>query len=491
VTNLRLHKIAFIAAFFCFLYRCTPNLRLIKYNPPKSSSTVSVSESKTETVVDTQTTTAETEAVDSLSSFDTSATVEINFSSAFDSTIDTTSFATVASDSSLELKWYPPHKIVKRRVRIALERNTSEASFSTSKKIFLKTSTKNIGITAQKFSVRCSKDGRFFFSGSKGVREISCPCTLLTSGTEDLIMFNQVLYRGNLVLLSEQKGTFSVINHIDVEQYLRGVVPLEIGKRPESLIEALKAQAVAARTYTYKRMLERKNAPFDMTATVQDQVYGGADPEYRESDLAIKMTEDLIMVYKDSLINAYYHSTCGGKTANIEDVWEKPYCSYLRSVSDLNSSGQPYCQISPRFHWQEKWTSAIFFDQIRNNLSKAFPEKVRQGSIKEISVKESFSCGRVKRCVFSGNNWTVDMGGDRLRFIIRRDTPDKSILRSANFKIVSLGSKEVLISGTGYGHGVGMCQMGAIGRAAANQSFEEILKAYYTGVVICAATEQG
>lgn len=488
MTNLSLNKLVLLAVFFCFLYQCTPNLRLIKYKPPASSSTASISEPKTETVVDTHTTT-ETEAVDSSSSFDTSTTVKIDFSSAFDSTTDT-SFAVSPMDSSLQPKWYPPHKVFKRKVRIALERNISEASFSTSKKIYLKTSTKNIGITAQKFSVRISKDGRFFFAGSKGIREISCPCTLSSPGTEDLIMFNKVLYRGDLVLFTEQKGTFSIANHIDVEQYLRGVVPLEIGKRSESLIEALKAQAVAARTYTYKRMLERKSASFDMAATVQDQVYGGADPEYRESDLAIKMTEDLIMVCKDSLINAYYHSTCGGETANIEDVWEKPYCSYLRSVSDLNSSGQPYCQMSPRFHWQEKWPSSIFFDQIRNNLLKAFPEKVRQGPIKEIAVKESFSCGRVKQCVFSGNNWTVDMGGDRLRFIIRRDTPDKSILRSANFKIVSLGSKEVLISGTGYGHGVGMCQMGAIGRAAANQSFEDILNAYYTGVVICTATKQ-
>ena len=323
-------------------------------------------------------------------------------------------------------------------------------------KIFLKTSTKNIGITAQNFL--CDAQRWKVFSGSRvekyhvHVHLPLVPKTLLCSSSP---------VQRKSVSLSEQKGTFSVINHIDVEQYLRGVVPLEIGKRPESLIEALKAQAVAARTYTYKRMLERKNAPFDMTATVQDQVYGGADPEYRESDLAIKMTEDLIMVYKDSLINAYYHSTCGGKTANIEDVWEKPYCSYLRSVSDLNSSGQPYCQISPRFHWQEKWTSAIFFDQIRNNLSKAFPEKVRQGSIKEISVKESFSCGRVKRCVFSGNNWTVDMGGDRLRFIISRDTPDKSILRSANFKIVS-GFQRSADKWNRIWPWRGMCQMGPL-----------------------------
>lgn len=489
MTNLRLHKFTFIAAvFFCILYRCTPNLRLIKYNPPTSSSAASVSEPKTDTATQTQAT--ETEAVDSSSSLDDSAAIKIDFSSAFDSTADTGSLVINPRDSSVPHRWYPRHKVAKRKVRIALERNISEASFSTSKKIYLKTSTKNIGITAQKFSVRSSKDGRFFFNGSSGVREISCPCTLFTFGAEDLIMLNKTLYRGNLVLFVERKGSFSIANHLDVEQYLRGVVPLEIGKRPESLIEALKAQAVAARTYTYKRMQERKNASFDMTATVQDQVYGGADPEYRESDLAIKLTEDLVMVCKDSLINAYYHSTCGGKTANIEDVWEKPYSSYLRSVSDLDPSGQPYCRISPRFHWQEKWTSRIFFDQIRNNLLKAYPEKVRQGTVKELTIKESFYCGRVKLLAFSGHNWTFDMGGDRLRFIIRRDTPEKSILRSANFKIVSQDSKEVLISGTGYGHGVGMCQMGAIGRATANQSFEEILKAYYTGVVLCSATEQ-
>jgi len=197
-------------------------------------------------VVDTLT--AETDILDSSSAVCDSADIKIDFSSALDSTTDTGSLVESRVDSSSQPVLYPQHKIVKRKVRIALERNVSEASFSTSKKIYLKTSTKNIGITAQKFTVRSSKDGRFFFSGSKGVREISCPCTLFTSGAEDLIMLNQILYRGNLVLFSEQKGTFSIINHIDVEQYLRGVVPLEIGKRPESLIEALRAQAVAART---------------------------------------------------------------------------------------------------------------------------------------------------------------------------------------------------------------------------------------------------
>ncbi len=484
MTNLKLHKFVSLAVFFCFLYRCTPNLRLIKVNPP-GSSTASVTKPQSEIVEPEP---VETEVMDSSLTTSDSTAVEVDFSTAFDSLTDTSS--SVMIDSSCLSPDYPQFKVNRRKVRIALQRNVKTAQFLATENIRLKSSSVSIVFRADNISVKSSRKGMVLLSGSRKFKEVSLPCTLFSTRQEECVKVNQVRYRGDIVFWDEKDGTFSIINYIDVEQYLRGVVPLEIGKRSESLIEALKAQAVAARTYTYKRMMERRSASFDMTATVQDQVYGGADPEYRESDLAIKDTENLIMICAGSLVNAYYHSTCGGKTANIEDVWQKPYCSYLRSISDLDSSGQPYCRISPRFSWQEKWTKRLFFDQIQINLTKLYPERKLQGDLKDISIKGFFSCGRVKSCTFSANDWSVDIGGDRLRFILLRDTPEKSILRSANFKILSLGPDQVLISGTGYGHGVGMCQMGALGRAGAGQSFEEILNAYYSGVNLCTAIQQ-
>lgn len=436
-------------------------------------------------------TTADTVKIDSSLIVD-SVSQEIDFAEVFDSTADSCIDSSLLSDqphpiddSTVVSLRYPPYKVIKRPVRIVLQRNLISANFYTDGRLAVKTATTKFEITRGSFSISCTNKGGIAIQCLSGSRELSLPCTLIAENPSNLIKVQQNRYRDLIVLISEKSGTFSVVNHIDVEQYLRGVVPLEIGKRSEALIESLKAQAVAARTYTYKRMAERRKAPFDMTATVQDQVYGGADVEYRESDMAIKLTADLILVFGDSLVQAYYHSTCGGKTANIEDVWDKPQCGYLRSINDIDSVGRPYCRISPRFNWTEKWPSRDFFAATRMNLEKMYPGK--GGALSAISVKALFSCGRVKTCSFTGNGWNLDLGGDKLRFIIRRPDDGNSILRSANFKILSMDSKEIVISGVGYGHGVGMCQMGAIGRAECGQTFDTILKAYYSGVTICTA----
>ncbi|MDO5575762.1 MAG: SpoIID/LytB domain-containing protein, partial [Fibrobacter sp.] len=294
-------------------------------------------------------------------------------------------------------------------------------------------------------------------------------------------------YRGGFVLRSEKNGYFSVINVLPVEQYLRGVVPLEIGRLQANEIEALKAQAVAARTYTYKRIEERRGQPFDLTCTVADQVYGGARAEYPESDLAVRETENMVMVYEDSLVHAYYHSTCGGKTACIEEVWEKPPYDYLKSMNDTDSLGNAYCASSRYFTWQEKWPERDFNTIVLRNLKKSFPQGKTGTKVTVFKIDSLFTDGRVRMCTFGGAGWSQNVGGDKIRFILRRNGTDNAILRSANFKILEQKGT-ISVEGKGYGHGVGMCQVGAIGRARAGLGFEQILKSYYKNVSIYLST---
>lgn len=484
MANRRLNNYFFLAVTICLLYRCTPNLQLIKVDPPASSS-VPVAEKKSE-AVDSSLAIADSVSVEKDTSSDTLDFSAILDSAETDSCID----SILLVDSSIYYAQYPTFGIKKRNVRIALERNISSSTFSYDKRLQIRSGSRIFEGCKGNITVRSNKNGHIQVSCLFRTRELHLPCTLLAMDSSSFIRFKNSNYRGTIVLVSEKKGLFSVINSVDVEEYLKGVVPLEIGKRPKSLIEALKAQAVAARTYTYKRMNERESALFDMTATIQDQVYGGANVEYAESDSAVSMTNDLILVYGQSIVNAYYHSTCGGKTANIEDVWDRSPCKYLKSIKDTDSSGVPYCSISPRFNWQEKWPSKFFFTQITEALKKQYPDKQFRWPVNTVIVKEIFPCGRVKRCEFSNGNTSVVAGGDKLRFIIKRDTPDRSILRSANFKLISATADEVLISGTGYGHGIGMCQMGAIGRAQKGQTFDIILKAYYTGVEIATVVDR-
>ncbi|MCX7725854.1 MAG: SpoIID/LytB domain-containing protein [Chitinispirillaceae bacterium] len=332
-----------------------------------------------------------------------------------------------------------------------------------------------------------SKDGVLSLRVGKEKVSIFLPCTLISDNDYNFFEIGDTTYRGGIILYESGENKFTVVNYIDVEEYLRGVVPLEIGKRSEEEMEALKVQAIAARTYTYKKIIEKVKEPFDVVSSVSDQVYGGVVVEYPESDKAIKATKDLIMIYDDSIITAYYHSTCGGKTANVNDVWDKPSREYLCSVSDTDSSGKPWCESSTYYKWEESWPFRQFLDIVIPTLQKRLPTLNISSPIREIKILDRYSCGRIKTLLIKGNNWEYKTGGDAVRFILRRGVKDYPILRSANFEIVELNKNVVKISGLGYGHGVGMCQMGAIGRAKSGQNFMTILKSYYKGISIAVA----
>lgn len=385
----------------------------------------------------------------------------------------------------------PPFKIDRPFVRVLLKKNLTSVSFY---------SIGNVEILPLKgkvvtFRGRClakiinSSELKLEFA--LGGMNVQLPCTLQSKNEFNLIDVEKSSFRGALILSSGKKGSFSIINSINIEEYLRGVVPLEIGKLSEDAIEALKAQAIAARTYTYQRIHEQAASPFDLFSTTADQVYGGAKVEYREADLAIRLTKNLILIYNDSIARAYYHSTCGGQTANIEDVWpnKKPPQPYLHSESDRDPAGVPYCVNSKFFKWEEVWTKGMFSQCVCQSLRRIDLRGNYSGLISGMRIMEMFDCGRVKECKIYGRGWTYDCGGDLIRTIFRRPLAGEPILRSANFTISDFDANRVRISGTGYGHGVGMCQTGAIARARRGQTYEAILRAYYRGIVIHTAIQ--
>jgi len=417
----------------------------------------------------------------------------IDFSEAFEPDIDpahSSSPAPVVEFTGTASFRFPLFSVGSGRVRVALIQNVSSVNLYSVGTVDIKTSDKSrLEPFRGRLAVKTEKESEsVLLTASWGSKAVSLPCTLYSSKNDyNFIEAGQGSYRGSVILISEKKGLISVINYLDVEDYLRGVVPLEIGKRNESEIEALKAQAVAARTYTYRRIQERTEKPFDLICTVADQVYGGATVENRVSDLAVKLTKDLVLVHQNGLITAYYHSTCGGSTADIENVWDKQPCQYLRSIKDTDSLGRIYCRISPAFKWEEKWSKAQL-SSIISKWSRVIDKgKEFKGDVRDIRIDKVFPCGRVEHCTIYGSHSSIESGRDIVRFIIRRASPVNAVLRSASFKVVSFDKNGIRISGTGYGHGVGMCQMGAVGRAIAGFNFEQILKAYYTGVAICTA----
>jgi len=144
-------------------------------------------------------------------------------------------------------------------------------------------------------------------------------------------------YRGRLLVYLNGRGTLNLINEVDFEDYLRGVVPREMGPEVFDSLEALKAQTVAARTYTLRNLGEFAGEGYDICATPRCQVYGGMDVEHPLSDQAVRETAGEVLVYAEQLVDARYSSTCGGHTEDMRVVFPQRDEPYLRGVPCLES----------------------------------------------------------------------------------------------------------------------------------------------------------
>jgi len=296
-------------------------------------------------------------------------------------------------------------------------------------------------------------------------------------------------YHGAIEIIAVTRGTkeepsplLMVLNIVHVEDYLKGVVPAEIGRLPEEEIEAVKAQAVAARTYAFSRLGQYEKWGYDLESTVEDQVYYGAEREDPVADAAIKSTMGLVLMKNGKPIDAYYHANCGGRTEYIERVWDKPPEPYLVPVKD------DYCQWAKSYRWEETWHRADLEANLASYLDTlaAFPE-AGLGELVDLAVKERSPSERVETLEVVTEFATYEIEKDKVRWALRRSTDPSLILRSTLFDLeierdADNSIEQVTARGLGTGHGVGMCQTGAIGMARQGFSFDEILMHYYTGV---------
>ena len=295
-------------------------------------------------------------------------------------------------------------------------------------------------------------------------------------------------YRGDALVQATAAGRVTAVNVLDVERYLLGVVPQEIGRLGDTLIEAAKAQAVAARTYAVKYMGRRASQGFDVFATTEDQVYGGAGAEHPTVDRAVLETAGEIIAYNGQPIEAYYHSTCAGRTAAIDEVWNERPVPYLVSVSDIDpATGEGYDQRSGRYRWTQRWTVQQITGILNRTLADSLPAGVSSiGTIRDMRVLERTPSGRIRALRIRTSNGDFTVGKDRIRWIFL--TPAGVPLNSSKFDVQLVRDAgqvtEVVATGGGWGHGIGMCQWGAMGRARAGQDYRTILGAYYPGTTI-------
>lgn len=291
-------------------------------------------------------------------------------------------------------------------------------------------------------------------------------------------------YRGVGEVLRDRTG-LTVVNRLGMESYLLGVVSAEMGRRSPVEQAALRAQAVVSRTYAVRHLRRWRAEGFDLYGTVADQAYGGVAAETAEGRAAVSETRGRVLTYDGALIEAFYFSTCGGRTAEGYEVFRGAVRPYLRSVSDLNESGSAYCSISPRYRWREEWSGEALRATLQRNLPPvAGAVSAAIGTVTDIRVTQRSASGRVNQLAIALGATEVRVDGHaRIRQVLR--PPSGQLLRSTGFSLMAIGAgrnvTSLVIDGAGAGHGVGLCQWGAVGRARAGHGYQQILAAYYPG----------
>jgi stage II sporulation protein D len=261
-------------------------------------------------------------------------------------------------------------------------------------------------------------------------------------------------YTGNIDVWRGDNGLY-VINELPIEDYVKDVVAAEL--RPDWEIEALKAQAVISRTYALYQKMMNGNSIYHIASTVLNQVYKGNKPDVKIS-YAVEETRGEILTYNDMPIEAFFHSTCGGKTENPEDVFGKSY-PYLKSV-------ESNCEISPYWAWERK----IQVSDIEKELNIH--------NIKAITIKSYTSTNRVKQLDILSDSGTTTINATDFRKAL-----GWSYLPSTNFQLTR-EDDTILFTGKGYGHGVGLCQWSALQMARDGKNYREILSFFYPGTII-------
>lgn len=302
------------------------------------------------------------------------------------------------------------------------------------------------------------------------------------------VTVNGKRYRGDL-LVTVADDDVVVINRLPMEEYLRSVVAREMGNRPARDSAALQAQAVAARSYAYARLGRGGARPFDLRSSVADQVYGGLDAENAGAVAAVNATRGLVVTYDGAIADAPYSSTCGGSTVERDVATGGPPAPYLRRVSDaMPGTDRHYCDLSPSWSWTRRLSLTeldVVLERYLSSYSSAPAGDV--GRPRELAVGSHTAGGRVAVLDVRTDRGVFPVRGNAIRYVLR--TPRGELLPSTYFTVEPERDRQgrlagVTIRGRGNGHGVGMCQWGAIGRARAGQSFRSILGTYYPGTTV-------
>ncbi len=324
-------------------------------------------------------------------------------------------------------------------------------------------------------TVRIDGDGVLLTDGSGEPLRVDMPLEVKRSGSAVTVngrtvnrlvasAFSRVTvngkgYRALIEVTPGDKGLL-VVNELPLEEYLIGLINCEISSAWP--IEAIKAQAVIARSYAMYQIQARRGAAYQLESSVMDQVYDGADAEDGRAAYGVRETAGQVLTYDGKIIQAFYHSNCAGHTESSRNVWGL-------SIPYLQGVPCRYCSESNPIKWDVNLTMRKVESALR---SAGYPVS----GLKELRVRGRNQSGRVQDVVAECARGSVTVPG-----VAFRKALGYGVVKSTNFELRMKGDG-LQVAGTGSGHGVGLCQWGAKGRANEGFAYREILTYYYPGV---------
>ena len=301
-------------------------------------------------------------------------------------------------------------------------------------------------------------DGRRILGGQVLIRSLRHNLTLVV-GKEGGSAGTPLPISGT-VRVSRKGHAVAVVNQVDLEEYVKGVVPSEVSSAWHP--EMLKVQAVAARTYAlYNKMLSAAR-DYDVMATIQDQVYRGRTGVDHRVEEAVESTRGIVVTHQQAPIYAAFSSTAAGPTEDAVNVWANKDLPYLKGVECPFDLESPYYQ----------WKASVKIEQLEKNLRH---QGFAVGTIATITPIAFSRAGRVARLRILHSGGETLLRGEDLR-----KAAGYTVIPSTQFEVESIGA-EVVFAGYGAGHAVGLCQWGAKELAELGYSYNSILQYYYPG----------
>jgi len=290
---------------------------------------------------------------------------------------------------------------------------------------------------------------------------------LITPLTDLALTVDAQAYRGSVIVGRDSTASLDVVNNVELEQYLYSVVGSEVAASTPPA--ALQAQAIVARTYAVSRLGSHDELGFDLHAGDRDQAYNGMNAESQIVVDAVDATRNVVMIYHNQISQAYYSACDGGYTSDGNALGDPQ--PYLRALRD------PYCPLSPYMHWSAAVPLAQFVDAL--NARGVLPSSLRAADVRDIRAGNADASGRLLTVIIITPDGAFTISGTQFRSFA-----GNSVVKSTRIMALTLDGNVIRASGAGYGHGVGMCQLGARGMAEQGLGVYAIINFYYPGVLL-------